>query len=884
MHQQLMTEASEQEISFHNLPSTELSSILTSSQLIELIHASQKSLENLRGERHHAGAMLLTRLLTSQYVIAGARQFGGEPVAQHDLGYFLTSAYCEFEGASNSGRPSSGDNTAVLHILVNLLLHNGELIERDPPPPLAMRKAMSQPPSADPSSTRVMWFGQAKPLFAVGDRVQLVGEEVLHLPTGRAARRSDGLCGRGEVVRVSAGSDSKPGGVVLFDDVPAQCEQQKWEEAPLAAWIMELCVWVREHLHSGRLSVPPKPLGHVAYPITQDSSECGLYARRSLGLVIKGDSVSRRRLAEVDLEVIRPLMERLGMEAGEGSSKLIIGKPELGHGRAHGFVVTSSHSHTEEEKLERTSRGLLGFDLRAHALVAGSDSALEQVETLERDMKHYDRGAPRTRPRLRSIGEGFEHAITLGDGKPSGGGPRGATSISWCDSASKHVHEALLSASMLLNALEEEETTEVSRINHSEDVLLRLANFVPTLAAARAEDDEDTLRRARCFEMRRLAGHEANMDFLFMVYSLRSPDDCAVWREVNPFLSERLQRELAKMVPLIMMRTTALIYIRRLRNDAEALVKKLKELVGIIEEVHNELVSSRQDGGLDRFSSRSLLEMVHTNTVSGSIGGVDTDTLHGLRSQADAICRSVVNQANVLARALHVRPHLKLDDEGGYDPHMLFFEYMRTLTLREAQVQLVKRLTDAIDQDGCGHSASESLSSPHSDGETPPAPPRPGRSGLAQQMLMGEGKTSVIMPLLCLILADGDMLPIACFPIHLLEAGRRILQESFTALQPKLVRPIEVDRASKYDESLERWLNHAHERKGIIVTTPPSVKSILLKFIEKLSDVNRWHKGGRKEALSLPQLDHEICGWARVISRFTSSGVLLLDELDLVTQ
>ena len=47
---------------------------------------------------------------------------------------------------------------------------------------------------------------------------------------------------------------------------------------------------------------------------------------------------------------------------------------------------------------------------------------------------------------------------------------------------------------------------------------------------------------------------------------------------------------------------------------------------------------------------------------------------------------------------------------------------------------------------------------------------------LAVQVLMGQGKTAVITPLLCLLLADGERVPIVLLPDSLLDAARNIIR------------------------------------------------------------------------------------------------------------
>lgn len=65
-----------------------------------------------------------------------------------------------------------------------------------------------------------------------------------------------------------------------------------------------------------------------------------------------------------------------------------------------------------------------------------------------------------------------------------------------------------------------------------------------------------------------------------------------------------------------------------------------------------------------------------------------------------------------------------------YDPRFLLFEFVYDILLYQPQVALIRRLVEAVEA---------------------------GRS-LCHQMIMGAGKTTVLAPLLALMLADGDRL------------------------------------------------------------------------------------------------------------------------------
>ena len=79
--------------------------------------------------------------------------------------------------------------------------------------------------------------------------------------------------------------------------------------------------------------------------------------------------------------------------------------------------------------------------------------------------------------------------------------------------------------------------------------------------------------------------------------------------------------------------------------------------------------------------------------------------------------------------------------------------------LRGTQVQLVREFVDAV------------------------------RSGqpLVKQMLMGGGKTTVVGPMLALMLGDGEMLVLQTMPQALLEQSKATLRATFSAIMRKWV-------------------------------------------------------------------------------------------------
>ena len=67
---------------------------------------------------------------------------------------------------------------------------------------------------------------------------------------------------------------------------------------------------------------------------------------------------------------------------------------------------------------------------------------------------------------------------------------------------------------------------------------------------------------------------------------------------------------------------------------------------------------------------------------------------------------------------------------------------------------------------------------------------------------MGAGKTTVIGPLLALLLGDGKSLVAQVVPAALLEMSRDVMRRSFAAIVPKPVLTFEFDRHTPVDEAL----------------------------------------------------------------------------------
>ena len=140
-----------------------------------------------------------------------------------------------------------------------------------------------------------------------------------------------------------------------------------------------------------------------------------------------------------------------------------------------------------------------------------------------------------------------------------------------------------------------------------------------------------------------------------------------------------------------------------------------------------------------------------------------------------------------------------------YDPRMLVFEYARGVILRERQVALVRDFVSAASS---------------------------ARGAECAQMLMGEGKTTMICPLLGFMLANQETLVVQVVPQSLLEFSRGCLRRAFAGVVRRSVVTLKFDRFTPLTPAPLYALRKARRSQALVVTTPTALKSLVLKFLE----------------------------------------------------
>ena len=105
------------------------------------------------------------------------------------------------------------------------------------------------------------------------------------------------------------------------------------------------------------------------------------------------------------------------------------------------------------------------------------------------------------------------------------------------------------------------------------------------------------------------------------------------------------------------------------------------------------------------------------------------------------------------------------------------------------------------------------------------------------QMIMGAGKTTVIAPLLVLMLADGESLVYQVCPLALLQHTSGVMRSSFSALLSKRVYTFSFERQGAVSRSVESVralrdkLERARAEGAVVCSSPESIKSLMLKYV-----------------------------------------------------
>jgi len=226
-----------------------------------------------------------------------------------------------------------------------------------------------------------------------------------------------------------------------------------------------------------------------------------------------------------------------------------------------------------------------------------------------------------------------------------------------------------------------------------------------------------------------------------------------------------------------------------------------------------------------------------------------------------------------------------------FDPRYLVFEFTWSLLLRKSQIEMVDDIVERVAQ-----------------GES-----------LVKGLIMGAGKTTVIGPLLALMLSTSrensdaqlltkaihqsegtiapqnysqphsqltqngvklgalgqDKLVVSVVPPALLEFSRSIMRSTFSSVIFKKVITFQFERTSEPTYQMLQKLKTAAKERSIVISTPTAIKSVMLKLLETqyaIANPDTSHKE--------PQAEQQLSILTEMLMLFRRSYALF-DEVDM---
>ena len=226
------------------------------------------------------------------------------------------------------------------------------------------------------------------------------------------------------------------------------------------------------------------------------------------------------------------------------------------------------------------------------------------------------------------------------------------------------------------------------------------------------------------------------------------------------------------------------------------------QLARIAHEFISGILSKIGSGNVDslNFANSSKTLHFHLLNLAEQLSRHRTSNDHAQCPMSSADIGKFSNQF-FLIRAVEESGELTLH----IDPRLLVFEFVSAFMLRTRQIELAFDFMQKIKDGVCS----------------------------VQQMVMAAGKTSVITPLLALLLS-GDRFVTCICPAELLNQSRSEIRKKFSSILKKKVVTFSFSRESSLEnlKNMSSKLTEAEFENSVVCATPQSVKSALLKFAE----------------------------------------------------
>lgn len=224
-------------------------------------------------------------------------------------------------------------------------------------------------------------------------------------------------------------------------------------------------------------------------------------------------------------------------------------------------------------------------------------------------------------------------------------------------------------------------------------------------------------------------------------------------------------------------------------------------------------------------------------------------------SERDAKEKEIVSLSNNVVNLLKEKRHYKYFEHIEY----LVFEYFIKLHIRKLQVDALNKLE--IKNGAVGNEKA---------------------LGPVLEIIMGFGKTKVLLPLISALNTKNDMINMVMIPEALLVSMSKELRDLIGKGFGRSIDVVEIERKQNLNKdkliNLYSRLERAKIEKRTIITTNSSIQSLFLSYINLMYS---YQKEVRKSPADKVRIDEEINLFVKIFVLLKKYGLLTIDEVDM---
>ena len=312
-----------------------------------------------------------------------------------------------------------------------------------------------------------------------------------------------------------------------------------------------------------------------------------------------------------------------------------------------------------------------------------------------------------------------------------------------------------------------------------------------------------------------------DINFAFMVSSLMSEEAKKEWLDMNPSMDVSVQSELMNLIATTLLLASSIQHTKLLELECSKLCPSASS---------NSCSSIPHPFSLFLSFPPSARRERQLTKLEEQLTKIRETPEAPLDPMLSVLAKGIVNFADSIASSLQAERHYFTKESAhdySFDPRLLVFEFIRSIILREKQIEVVTNFMASATPENAKLAEND--------------PENEKCHKLAQQMLMGQGKTAIITPLLCLLLGTDKQLPLVMLPPSLLEAGRAIVSSTFSSVIIKRVYTLHCTRASVAEGRYLNIMRNALKHKSIVCTTPSCESNLELRRSGAMIELTTCH-------------------------------------------